>query len=406
MAQCYKEGMLRALLDGALPAKEHALVTSHLRECTLCCAHLEELRAVAERVGSLLPASAAMSDPVAALERLQVHVRDVRRDQAIDPAFPAGLQRLYPHILGRKIMQTLSDATSHRRRPFFAGAALAVIAIGLLLLPPVRAAADQFLQLFRVQSVMFVPTNPDRLKQLASSLQLDRDSLFTGKPTLLKKPGEPRTVASLAEAAKALSFAPQQPVRFPRALTSSQLMVRDRLVAQFAVNVQTMRQVLAAMDVHDVTIPDALGSAPIVVDLQPTLESHYRGTDFELNLYQGVSPAVKLPDGVDLAQLGKAGLRVLGMDPAQADAVSRSIDWRSTLVFPIPANLQDVRQVSIGKSQGLLVGSERGGGDKAGDAAARGPQWRMYWQRGDRFYMLEGHNLNEAEMLATAESVR
>ena len=154
------------------------------------------------------------------------------------------------------------------------------------------------------------------------------------------------------------------------------------------------------LNVRDVTIPDALGTAPIVVDMQPSLESHYRGANYDLKLYQGVSPTVKLPDGVDLAQLGKAGLRVLGMDPAQADAVSRSIDWRSTLVFPFPTDLQNVRQVSVGNSQGLLVGSERGGDQ------GREPQWRMYWQRDNHFYMLEGRNLNEAEMLAAAESIR
>lgn len=297
-------------------------------------------------------------------------------------------------------MQSVSRAISGRRQRLFAGMAVAVIAIGLLVLPPMRAAADQFLQLFRVQSVMFVPTNMDRLKQVATTLQANKDTLFTGKPTLISKPAAPRAVNSLAEARKTLSFAPQQPAQFPSAPASTQLAVRDRFAVQFSINVQAARQVLAMMNVNDVTIPDALGSTPIVVNMQPSLESHYHGTNYDLNLYQGVSPTVKLPDGVDLAQLGKAGLRVLGMDPAQADAVSRSIDWRSTLVFPFPTDFQDVRQVSIGNSQGLLVGSERGG------ANGREPQWRMYWQRGNRFYILEGHNLDEAAMLAAAESIR
>ena len=297
-------------------------------------------------------------------------------------------------------MHPLSRAMSGHRQRLFAGMAVAVIAIALLVLPPVRAAADQFLQLFRVQSVMFVPTNTDRLKQVATTLQANKDTLFTGKPTLISKPAAPRAVNSLAEAHKALSFAPQQPARLPSAPTSTQLTVRDRFAAQFSVNVQAARQVLAMMNVHDVTIPDALGSAPIVVNMQTSLESHYHGANYDLNLYQGVSPTVKLPDGVDLAQLGKAGLRVLGMDPAQADAVSRSIDWRSTLVFPFPTDFQDVRQVAVGNSQGLLVGSERGG------ANGREPQWRMYWQRGNSFYILEGRNLDEAEMLAVADSIR
>ena len=398
MTRCYDEGLLQAFLDHALPAHEHANITSHLQTCSSCSARLEELRSLAARAGMLLAAPQSAPDPVAALARF----RDRERmQQSVDSSrLAAGLRRLDAHLPRRTIMQSVSRAISGRRQRLFAGMAVAVIAIGLLVLPPMRAAADQFLQLFRVQSVMFVPTNTDRLKQVATTLQANKDTLFTGKPTLINKPAAPRAVNSLAEARKTLSFAPQQPAQFPSAPASTQLAVRDRFAVQFSINVQAARQVLAMMNVNDVTIPDALGSTPIVVNMQPSLESHYHGTNYDLNLYQGVSPTVKLPDGVDLAQLGKAGLRVLGMDPAQADAVSRSIDWRSTLVFPFPTDFQDVRQVSIGNSQGLLVGSERGG------ANGREPQWRMYWQHGNRFYILEGRNLDEAEMLAAAESIR
>lgn len=395
MMRCYDEGLLRAFLDHALPAYDHAAITSHLQACGPCSARLEELRSLAVRAGVLLATPQAAPDPIAALARFRDRERMLQ--QSVDGRRPAaGLRHLYAHLTRRTIMQPVARAMSGRRQRLFAGMAVAVIAISLLLLPPVRAAADQFLQLFRVQSVMFVPTNTDRLRQIATTLQADKDTLFTGKPTLINRPAAPRTVSSVAEAAAALRFAPQQPARFPGAPASTQLVVRDRHIAQFSINVRAARQVLAMMNVSDVTIPDALGTAPIVVDMQPSLESHYRGANYELNLYQGVSPTVKLPDGVDLAQLGKAGLRVLGMDPAQADAVSRSIDWRSTLVFPFPADLQDVRQVSVGNSQGLLVGSDQG----------REPQWRMYWQRSNRFYILEGRNLNEAEMLAAAESIR
>jgi hypothetical protein len=43
----------------------------------------------------------------------------------------------------------------------------------------------------------------------------------------------------------------------------------------------------------------------------------------------------------------------------------------------------------------LLLNSDDGDGD-----------WRLYWQADGRFYMLEGHGVEQAEMLAAAESVR
>lgn len=291
-------------------------------------------------------------------------------------------------------MRSIDRWQFRARRPFFTGAAFAILAVGLLLFPPVRAAADQLLQLFRVQSVMFVPTSPERIRQL-QNLDFDKETLFVAKPQVVNQPAPPRTVGSIAEAAKSLSFTPVQPTQLPAAPASTELKVIDRQVGQFQVNVAAARQLLSLMNVDDVTIPDTLGSAPIVVDLQPALEAHYRGDDYDLELLQGVSPTVKLPDGVNLPQLGKAALRLLGMDPARAEAVSQSVNWSSTLLFPFPADAQDIRQVTVGDAPGLLVGNATGSGQR----------WQMYWQQGDRFYVLQSRNLNETEMFQVADSI-
>ena len=63
------------------------------------------------------------------------------------------------------------------------------------------------------------------------------------------------------------------------------------------------------MGIDDVSIPDALGAAPIVVDVPAFAQAHYHGANYDLTLHQGKSPSVTLPDGVDLSQLGKAALR-------------------------------------------------------------------------------------------------
>ena len=73
------------------------------------------------------------------------------------------------------------------------------------------------------------------------------------------------------------------------------------------------------LGIDDVSLPDALGAAPITVDVPAFVETRYHGANYELTLHQGHSPSVTLPDGVDLAQLGKAALRLLGMDADQAE---------------------------------------------------------------------------------------
>lgn len=295
-------------------------------------------------------------------------------------------------------MSTLNRLWSSSRRPLFAGLAVIIVLLSLLALPPVRAAADQLLSVFRVQKVLFVPTNTERIQQL-KNLNFDQKTLFVASPKVINKPAAPRTVTSSNEVFGAVGFNFRQPRSFPSTPTSTKFVIRDRTALQFQVDVQSARQLLTLMDVNDVTLPDALGSKPITADVPPSVEARYQGADYQFTLYQGRSPTITLPDGVDLSQLGKAALRLLGMDSQQADTLSRSVDWSSTLIFPIPTDLDNmqIQQVSVGPVQGMLMGDGRGSQ----------AHWQLYWQQGDRFYMLQGQgNLAGQDMIAAAESVR
>jgi hypothetical protein len=250
--------------------------------------------------------------------------------------------------------------------------------------------------------VLFVPVDTSRLQQLGA-LNADPTAFFVGKPTIV---GDEKStvVNSAGEAAAAAGFTPEQPATFPRDPSSTVFTVHDSLKAEAQVNVATIRDVLSALNVTDITLPDALGSAPISASVPPFVETAYKGEGFEFHLVQGHSPTVTLPKGVDLAQLGEAGLRVIGMQPEQARELSRQIDWSSTLVAPFPANLSDVVRVQVGDAQGLLVtaGGKFGGGYESGSSSV------IYWQRGDRFFVLQGagKDVNNDMMLVVAKSVK
>lgn len=292
-------------------------------------------------------------------------------------------------------MRTPTNSLPGARRGLLAGLAALVMLASLLALPPVRAAADQLLQIFRVQKIVFVPISPERIEQLRQ-LNFDGKTLFVSEPKLTNQPAEPRTVASADEAAGAVGFPIAQATAFPSPPTATEHVVHDRAAMQFQVNVEAARQLLALLNIDDVTLPDSLGTQPITADVPGFVETRYRGADYRMTLYQGRSPSVTLPDGLDLPKLGKAGLRLLGMDEAQAEAMSQQIDWNSTLIFPFPSDIRDIRQVQIGNTEGLLVG----GGQNAS-------RWRLYWQNGDRFSMLEGQGrIDTAEIIAAAASVR
>ncbi len=392
MSGCSDEGRLRAYLDDALPADERIALGTHLGGCTACWSRLREVEALATQVGELLPRAVSQPEPGVALAQLRATLAR-ERSVPVSHAPNASRRRVPDNITQRRGMMSFAPRFwSGPRRPLFAGLTALAMVLGLLAFPPVRALAGQLLQVFRVQDVMFVPIDTARLEQL-ESVDFDPKTLFMAEPELINDPAAPQTVASAAEAANAAGFTPAGITSFASTALSSDIVVHDRRVVQTQVNVESARQLLELMGVNDVQLPDALGAAPIVADIPPTVESSYTGSDYRLTLLQGPSPDVKLPEGVDLAVLGRAGLRLLGIPAQQAEAISRNIDWSSTLVVPFPSDVSTIQQVTVGGRQALLVGD--------GDSHSQ-----LYWQSDDRFYMLEGDGLLEAEIVAAAESVR
>ena len=284
------------------------------------------------------------------------------------------------------------------RRGMFAGLATIILVLGLFAFPPVRAAADQLLQVFRVQSVVFVPIDSERMAEL-ENLDFDKEMLFIAEPEAINEPEEPQQVETIAEATDAAGFAAAEPTDLPSSPTETELFVTGEGSYQFQVDVEAARQLLTLTGVTDIEVPDALGDEPIKADVAPSVMSQYTGQytgdDYEITLAQGISPDVTLPDGVNLAELGEAALRLLGMEASQAQTLSESIDWSTTLVFPIPTDVDQVRQITIDGADGLLIG-EQGYGN-----------WSLYWQDGERFYVMNfDGNFSELDVISIAESVR
>jgi anti-sigma factor RsiW len=379
MTNCYDQGHLRAYLDGELPPLERAALGAHLAGCVACQDQLGRQRDLAARIRSRLPAPPAAPDPRAALARLRAATEQTTRNVPASQDF----------YLQRSNFMLSNSFRSGRSRALLAVLAVIVAVVSLLALPPLRAAADDLLSIFRVQKLVFVPVSRERLDQL-KQLNFDKDTLFVAKPTV-GQAAPPRTIASAAAAASAVGSAVGQPSAFPSAPTSSEFKVSSPNTMQFQVNVAAARQLLDLMGVDDVSLPDALGAAPIAVDVPAFVQARYQGTNYDMTLHQGRSPTVTLPDGVDLSQLGKAALRLLGMPAADAEIASRTINWNNTLLFPFPTDTNDIRQLTVGGENALLVSGGR-----------RGDQHRqLYWQNGDTFYMLQASGaLSEVDMIA------
>lgn len=381
MKPCMDTGTLRAYLDHECDPATQQAVAAHLEQCATCRAAATALAAQAVQIAALLPA-APVPPPDLALRQMQATIaHDLEPDQVRTPT--------------RRTSPMNRSFTPMRR---IAAAAVAVLMLtGLLLLPPVQALADQLLQIFRVQQVLFVPISDERIAEL-KNLEFEKDALFVSPPEVTNNPAEPAPVADAAAAAALAGYPVREPSSFPGDVSATEMAVTDRTEFAFQVDADGVRELLTVLNITDVTVPETLGASPITGSMRPTVLATYTGDEFSVTLAQGRSPELSLPDGVDLQQMGVVMLRVLGMEPNQAKALAATIDWSSTLLFPFPADIQNLQQVTVNGQPGLLVTADR-------ETARRG--YHLYWQDGDSFYTLhtEGRIGRDA-VLELAASVR
>lgn len=74
-----------------------------------------------------------------------------------------------------------------------------------------------------------------------------------------------------------------------------------------------------------------------------------------LALIQAPSPTINMPAELNLQQLAETALQLAGMTPVQARKFCQTIDWKSTLVLPIPRSVSSYEPVSINGIQGTLM---------------------------------------------------
>jgi hypothetical protein len=265
------------------------------------------------------------------------------------------------------------------RRWLAAAASIAVVGFAFTL-PPVQAAAEAFLDFFRVRQFTGVQFDAERLNNLETS-GFDPGSMF-GSIEPLTTPGEPVSYATAADASAAAGIPVLTPAWVPPGYSSAGFTVSPEHAARITANTAGLQALLDALGLADVELPEELDGQTATVRLPPVVNETYRNGDRELHVIQAQSPDVSFPAGLDLAKLAYAGLRVLGMPRDEAYRMSVTIDWRSTLVVPVPSQAASYRPINVAGNEGLLI-------EGRGNAEGVPPRILM-WAAGGRTFAVGG----------------
>jgi hypothetical protein len=247
--------------------------------------------------------------------------------------------------------------------------------------PSVRAAASDFLGLFRVQKFAAISVSPE---QLALLEEIAQSGLMPGEVQMIQEPGQPTAVNSLAEA---------QSVSGLNLKTLAELGTPDQIYTmtggsgRLIVNVEDTRAIVETVGVDPALIPDSLDGQPVNLTVYPAVSLQWD----EIVLLQSPSPLVEYPEDLDTAALGEALLQILGMNERQARRLARDVDWTNTLLLPVPENVASFTEVRVNGVSGLALTSLNGR-----DAA-------LMWQKDGIVYILSGASV--ADLIGVADSL-
>lgn len=381
------DGELRAALDGELESGR----LRHLETCAACQARRQQMQTSSLETGRLLAF--------------------LRPADATGPTARQAWARFSEQISQQKEFSMTRTWFSHPLVRF--GAAALVLLVLVLAFPGTRALTGQLLNLFRVQQVQVVPVDFTGLEQLTGDGALGSQftRLISDSVEMQQEPGDPVAAASAEEASQLAGFK----VRLPAGLTPSQINVTGRAAFSLTMNLVRAQALLDQAGHSDLVLPASMDGAVISVEIPASVSAafgacpspgsggsgnHEQSTTVRrypdcVIFAQIPSPSVNAPAGLDIEALARVGLEFTGMSPEEAAELTRTVNWTSTLLVPIPRNAAIHKQVSVDGVTGTLIQRP----------ANESPQFALLWVKDGIIYAISGLGTNSQQAVEMANSL-
>lgn len=348
-----RDGTIRAHLDRQLSVPEQNRLEEHLSKCARCLARLQRIeqqtRFVRSQMVHLESKHAPWTSPGGALSELKDRIP-------------------------RKEKEPMLRKT--KWRPLWVGLSIALAIALAMSFPQVRAVANNFLGLFRVERVQVVQVEvpPFTESQLSETTLTNLEQFFADQVTF-EGGGDSIPVKTVEEASALAAFE----VRLPTSLGDPvELRVERGGRVTFQIDVELANAILAELGQKEVRLPESVNNATVEVVIPDVVFAAY-GTCFTASaepeavdeatpvpavplddyncttLIQMPSPTVNAPEELNLIQLGEAYLQILGMSREEAQSFARNVDWTSTFVIPIPRYSTQYRDLEVDGVLGTYI---------------------------------------------------
>jgi Putative zinc-finger len=382
---CPNQNLLRAYYDREVDAASRAELERHLANCSECRARVHEIEMAANRV------------------RAQIGVLD---ELPASPDFDSqrALARFKAEHEGAPDRISLLARLFAHPSPAWA-AAFAVILLALALaFPSGRSLAQRLLGTLRVERIQpvrmdFSAVDSNRtLQQMLGQMISDKMVV-----TLNEEAQHPSTLEAASQLA---GF----PVRQLTARTDApQLTVVGQHAFHMTVDRERLQEIFDQSGRSDLLLPAKLDGATVSVQIPRSVHLQYGDCRQPkqaaapsqpvnplncLMFIETPSPTVNVPPDLNIQQLAEIALQLGGMDATKAQQLCKSIDWRSTLVLPVPRFVDSYTAVEVNGAQGTLISH----------TDRRGSDYALIWVKDGIIYALMGHG-DSSEGLKLADSL-
>jgi len=296
--------------------------------------------------------------------------------------------------ISEKEQNMWQKVSSRKFRPAWATLIVITVLAISFSFPQVRAAATNFLGLFRVEQIEAVEVGIS-LDDLSSEMEsnfIAIDSLI-GDQIEVQQIGDPVPVAEIAEAEALAGYQ----VRIPEELADMEqhIVFQPASTITLTIDRERWQALIDSMGYgNQFNIPEAADGAVVKFNLPNTVVIGFgecnlnQASDWEdagqpgrcTILMQTEQPTIEAPPGIDINQAGQVMLQVMGMSPAEAEAFSNRVDWATTLVVPVPQG-GDYQNVTVDGADGVLLEDTYDGGNA---------RYTMLWVKDGMFYALSG----------------
>jgi hypothetical protein len=375
---CPTDSTLRAYLDRELDGAELVELQEHVQSCAVCQERVAALSAAALRVSSQLaaldaPASALEANPQIALARFKANL------PTTEESVP-----FFSRLFARRW-----------RFAWAASLAVAVVAISLTF-PATRGFAQRLLATLRIERVQTVTLDLESMNGGTSHQSLEALAKILSDNAVVTTNEKGFSADSQSAASQAAGF----PVRLiPTRTDAPAFEIAGAHAFHMAIDRGRLQDILDQAGRSDLILPATLDGATVSVQMPRSVAVTYgncksmhqnNGTQPSttseapcLALIEAPSPTINVPSDLNLQQLAEITLELGGWSPDKARAFCQTVDWKSTLVLPIPRNVESYETVSINGVRGTLMHFPNGNN-------ANHPSFGLIWVDNGIIYSLIG----------------